>query len=97
MAKPRIILAGMPTGAASAAAPAGMEGLFDPLTCDTVRADTPAEMVTLLAGSPITALVLAGPLATAPEAVLALLSGPTVLDHFPDGVALLGSAGATAS
>ena len=93
MAKPRIILAGMPTGAASAAAPAGMEGLFDPLTCDTVRADTPAEMVTLLAGSPITALVLAGPLATAPEAVLALLSGPTVLDHFPDGVALLDSAG----
>ena len=83
----------MPTGAASAAAPAGMEGLFDPLTCDTVRADTPAEMVTLLAGSPITALVLAGPLATAPEAVLALLSGPTVLDHFPDGVALLDSAG----
>ena len=83
----------MPTGAASAGAPAGMEGLFDPLTCDTVRADTPAEMVTLLAGSPITALVLAGPLATAPEAVLALLSGPTVLDHFPDGVALLDSAG----
>jgi CheY-like chemotaxis protein len=93
VAKPKIIVAGMPTGDAAAAAPASMAGLFDPLACDMVRADTPAEMVALLSGSPIAALVLAGPLATAPEAVLALISGPTVLDHFPDGVALLDAAG----
>jgi CheY-like chemotaxis protein len=93
VAKPRIIVAGMPIGDAAAAAPAGMEGLFDPLVCDMVKADTPAEMVALLSGSPVAALVLAGPLATAPEAVLALISGPTVLDHFPDGVGLLDSTG----
>ncbi len=93
MAKPKIIVAGMPSGSAAAAPPTGMEGLFDPLVCDTVRADTPAEMIALLAGNPVTAIVLAGPLACRPEAVVALLSGPTVLDHFPDGVALLDEAG----
>jgi len=91
--KPRIIVAGMPLGTASAAAPTGMEGLFEPLAYDAVRADTPAEMMALLTGGPVAAVVLAGPLATAPEAILSLLSGPAVLDHFPDGVALLDSAG----
>lgn len=93
MTKPRIIVAGMPLGTASAAAPTGMEGLFEPLAYDAVRADTPAEMMALLTGGPVAAVVLAGPLATAPEAILSLLSGPAVLDHFPDGVALLDSAG----
>ena len=93
MTKPRIIVAGMPLGTASAAAPTGMEALFEPLAYDAVRADTPAEMMALLTGGPVAAVVLAGPLATAPEAILSLLSGPAVLDHFPDGVALLDSAG----
>lgn len=93
MTKPRIIVAGMPLGTASAAAPTGMEGLFEPLAYDAIRADTPAEMMALLTGGPVAAVVLAGPLATAPEAILSLLSGPAVLDHFPDGVALLDSAG----
>ena len=93
MTKPRIIVAGMPLGTASAAAPTGIEGLFEPLAYDAVRADTPAEMMALLTGGPVAAVVLAGPLATAPEAILSLLSGPAVLDHFPDGVALLDSAG----
>ena len=93
MTKPRIIVAGMPLGTTSTAAPTGIEALFEPLACDTVRADTPAEMMALLTGGPVAAVVLAGPLATAPEAILSLLSGPAVLDHFPDGVALLDSAG----
>ena len=93
MTKPRIIVAGMPLGAASAAAPSGMERLFDPLTCDAVRADTPADMMAMLSGGPVAAVMLAGPLATEPEAILSLLAGPAVLDHFPDGVALLDSAG----
>ena len=93
MTTPRIIVAGMPLGTASAAAPAGIETLFEPLACETVRADTPAELMALLAGGPVAAVVLAGPLATAPEAILSLLSGPAVLENFPDGVALLDSTG----
>ena len=83
----------MPTGSAAESASAGMAGLFSPAACDLVQVDTASEMADLLAGDPVAAVVLAGPLAASAETVLSLLSSPTILNHFPDGVALLDSAG----
>ena len=47
----------------------------------------------MVAGQQIHAVVLAGHLAKAPDAVAGFLMGPTILDNFPDGVALLDSTG----
>ena len=93
MTRPRIIVTGMPPGDASAGAASDVADLFDPAVSDVVTVRSAADMARLLAGDPVAAVVLTGPTATATDSVLALLSGPTVLEHFPDGVALLDAAG----
>ena len=93
MTRPRIIVTGMPPGDASAGAASDVADLFDPAVSDVVTVRSAADMAQLLAGDPVAAVVLTGPTATATDSVLALLSGPTVLEHFPDGVALLDAAG----
>ena len=93
MTRPRIIVTGMPPGDASAGAASEVADLFDPAVSDVVTVRSAADMAQLLAGDPVAAVVLTGPTATATDSVLALLSGPTVLEHFPDGVALLDAAG----
>ena len=92
MTRPRIIVTGMP-GDASAGAAGEVADLFDPAVSDVVTVRSAADMARLLAGDPVAAVVLTGPTATAADSVLALLSGPTVLEHFPDGVALLDATG----
>ena len=92
MTRPRIIVTGMP-GDASAGAAGEVADLFDPAVSDVVTVRSAADMARLLAGDPVAAVVLTGPTATAADSVLALLSGPMVLEHFPDGVALLDATG----
>ncbi len=86
-------MTGLPAGSAAESAPAEIADLFSPNACDLVRVETAKEMADLLTGDPVSAVVLAGPLASSAETILALLSSPAVLDHFPDGVALLDTAG----
>lgn len=92
MTRPRIIVTGMP-GDSSAGAAGEVADLFDPAVSDVVTVRSAADMARLLAGDPVAAVVLTGPTATATDSVLALLSGPMVLEHFPDGVALLDATG----
>lgn len=83
----------MPTGTTAEPVSAGVAELFPPAACELIEVERASEIADLLAGAPVSAVVLAGQLATSAETVLTLLSGPTILDHFPDGVALLDSAG----
>ncbi|MBT6055733.1 MAG: response regulator [Planctomycetaceae bacterium] len=93
MSKPKIIVAGIPGDKPSAPEFIETTGLFNPEECDFVSVDTPADMVAMVASQPVTAVLLAGQITTKPETVAALLMGPTILEHFPDGVALLDSRG----
>ena len=61
--------------------------------CEFISVNSPTDLVAMIAGQPITAVVLTGQIAKAPEAIAGFLMGPTILDHFPDGVALLDSGG----
>jgi len=91
--KPKIIVTGMPAGDASAGETAGIADLFDPAVNDVVTVRSTADLARLLTGDPVAAVVLASPTPTATDSVLALLSGPMVLENFPDGVALLDATG----
>ena len=93
MSKPKIIVAGIPGDPPSASAVSQTAGLFDAEKCELISVNTPTDLVAMVAGQPITAVVLTGQIATDPEAVAGFLMGPTILDHFPDGVALLDSTG----
>ena len=93
MPKPKIIVAGIPGDRPSAPEFIETTGLFNPEECDFVSVNTPADMVAMVASQPVTAVLLAGQITTNPETVAALLMGPTILEHFPDGVALLDSCG----
>ena len=93
MSKPKIIVAGIPGDRPSAPEFIETTGLFNPEECDFVSVNTPADMVAMVASQPVTAVLLAGQITTKPETVAALLMGPTILEHFPDGVALLDSSG----
>ena len=83
----------MPAGDASAGETAGIADLFDPAVNDVVTVRSTADLARLLTGDPVAAVVLASPTPTATDSVLALLSGPMVLENFPDGVALLDATG----
>jgi CheY-like chemotaxis protein len=91
--KPKIIVAGIPGDPPSAPEFIDKTGLFNPEECDFVSVSTPADIVAMVASEPVTAVLLAGQITTKPETVAALLMGPTILEHFPDGVALLDSCG----
>jgi CheY-like chemotaxis protein len=91
--KPKIIVAGIPGDPPSAPEFIDTTGLFNPEECDFVSVSTPADIVAMVASEPVTAVLLAGQITTKPETVAALLMGPTILEHFPDGVALLDSCG----
>ena len=93
MPKPKIIVAGIPGDPPSAPEFIDTTGLFNPEECDFVSVSTPADIVAMVASEPVTAVLLAGQITTKPETVAALLMGPTILEHFPDGVALLDSCG----
>ena len=93
MSKPKIIVAGIPGDPSSAPEFIDTTGLFNPEECDFVSVSTPADIVAMVASEPVTAVLLAGQITTKPETVAALLMGPTILEHFPDGVALLDSCG----
>ncbi len=93
MSKPKIIVAGIPGDTPSASAVSQTAGLFNPEKCELISVNTPTDLVAMVAGQPITAVVLTGQIATTQEAVAGFLMGPTILDHFPDGVALLDSSG----
>ena len=93
MSKPKIIVAGIPGDPPSAPEFIDTTGLFNPEECDFVSVSTPADIVAMVASEPVTAVLLAGQITTKPETVAALLMGPTILEHFPDGVALLDSCG----
>ena len=93
MSKPKIIVAGIPGDPPSAPEFIDTTGLFNPEECDFVPVSTPADIVAMVASEPVTAVLLAGQITTKPETVAALLMGPTILEHFPDGVALLDSCG----
>ena len=89
MSKPKIIIAGIPGETPSASALSENAGLFNSEKCDLISVNSPADLVAMVAGQPVTAVVLTGSIATNPEAVAGFLMGRTILDHFPDGVALL--------
>ena len=93
MSKPKIIVAGIPGDRPSAPEFIETTGLFNPEECDFVSVNTSADLVAMVASQPVTAVLLAGQITTKPETVAALLMGPTILEHFPDGVALLDSSG----
>ena len=93
MSKPKIIIAGIPGETPSASALSENAGLFNSEKCDLISVNSPADLVAMVAGQPVTAVVLTGSIATNPEAVAGFLMGRTILDHFPDGVALLDSSG----
>ena len=93
MPKPKIIVAGIPGDRPSASEFIETTGLFNPEECDFVSVNTPADMVAMVASQPVTAVLLTGQITTKSETVAALLMGPTILEHFPDGVALLDSRG----
>ena len=93
MSKPKIIVAGIPGDRPSAREFIETTGLFNPEECDFVSVNTSADLVAMVASQPVTAVLLAGQITTKPETVAALLMGPTILEHFPDGVALLDSSG----
>ena len=93
MSKPKIIVAGTPGDTPSASALSETAELFNPETCEFISVNSPTDLVAMVAGQPITAVVLTGQIAKAPEAIAGFLMGPTILDHFPDGVALLDSGG----
>ena len=93
MYKPKIIVACTPGDTPSASALSETAELFNPETCEFISVNSPTDLVAMVAGQPITAVVLTGQIAKAPEAIAGFLMGPTILDHFPDGVALLDSGG----
>ena len=93
MPKPKIIVAGILGDPPSAPEFIDTTGLFNPEECDFVSVNTPTDIVAMVASEPVTAVLLAGQITTKPETVAALLMGPTILEHFPDGVALLDSCG----
>jgi len=93
VSKPKIIVAGIPGDRPSAPEFIETTGLFNPEECDFVSVSTSADLVAMVASQPVTAVLLAGQITTKPETVAALLMGPTILEHFPDGVALLDSSG----
>ena len=93
MSKPKIIVAGIPGDTPSASAVSQTAELFNPEKCELIQVNKPIDLVAMVAGQPITAVVLTGQIATTQEAVAGFLMGPTILDHFPDGVALLDSSG----
>ena len=93
MSKPKIIVAGIPGDPPSPPALTETAALFNPEKCDLIPMNSPADLVAMIAGQPVAAVVLTGHIATASEAVASFLMGPTILDHFPDGVALLDSGG----
>ena len=93
MSKPKIIVAGIPGDTPFASAVSQTAELFNPEKCELIQVNKPIDLVAMVAGQPITAVVLTGQIATTQEAVAGFLMGPTILDHFPDGVALLDSSG----
>jgi len=93
VSKPKIIVAGIPGDTPSASAVSQTAELFNPEKCELIQVNKPIDLVAMVAGQPITAVVLTGQIATTQEAVAGFLMGPTILDHFPDGVALLDSSG----
>ena len=93
MSKPKIIVVGIPGDTPAEFAFSETAKLFDPEKVELLRVKAPDDLVAMVAGQQIHAVVLAGHLAKAPDAVAGFLMGPTILDNFPDGVALLDSTG----
>ena len=93
MSKPKIIVVGIPGDTPTEFAFSETAKLFDPEKVELLRVKAPDDLVAMVAGQQIHAVVLAGHHAKAPDAVAGFLMGPTILDNFPDGVALLDSTG----
>ena len=78
MSKPKIIVAGTPGDTPSASALSETAELFNPETCEFISVNSPTDLVAMVAGQPITAVVLTGQIAKAPEAIAGFLMGPTI-------------------
>ena len=79
MSKPKIIVVGIPGDAPAEFAFSETAKLFDPEKVELLRANAPDDLVAIVAGQQIHAVVLAGHLAKAPDAVAGFLMGPTIL------------------
>lgn len=82
MSKPKIIVVGIPGDTPAEFAFSETAKLFDQEKVELLRVKAPDDLVAMVAGEQIHAVVLAGHLAKAPDAVAGFLMGPTILIIF---------------